>query len=237
MIIFPAMDLREGKCVRLYQGDFSTSSVVGDSPLATAKSFKEQGAEIFHMVDLDGALKGNVQNLEIVKAIVKEVGIPVQLGGGIRSMETIDLLVAIGVSRVILGTAAINNPELVKKAVKAYGEKIAVGIDAKNEYVAAEGWLQVSKIHYLDFGKQMEDIGIKTIIYTDISKDGTLTGPNFEQTLKLNEKVSCNIIASGGMKDVEDLRILRKENLYGAIVGKAIYSGNIDLKEAIEVGR
>ena len=237
MIIFPAMDLREGKCVRLYQGDFSTSSVVGDSPLATAKSFKAQGAEFFHMVDLDGALKGNVQNLETVKTIVKEVGIPVQLGGGIRSLETIDLLLAIGVSRVILGTAAINNPELVKNAVKAYGEKIAVGIDAKNEYVAAEGWLQVSKIHYLDFGKQMEDIGIKTIIYTDISKDGTLTGPNFEQTLKLNEKVSCNIIASGGMKDIEDLKILRKENLYGAIVGKAIYSGNIDLKEAIEVGR
>jgi phosphoribosylformimino-5-aminoimidazole carboxamide ribotide isomerase len=211
--------------------------VVGDSPLATAKSFKAQGAEFFHMVDLDGALKGNVQNLETVKAIVKEVGIPVQLGGGIRSLETIDLLISLGVARVILGTAAINNPELVKKAVKAYGEKIAVGIDAKNEYVAAEGWLQVSKIHYLDFGKQMEDVGVKTIIYTDISKDGTLTGPNFEQTIKLNETVSCDIIASGGMKDIEDLRILRKQNLYGAIVGKAIYSGNINLEEAIKAGR
>lgn len=237
MIIFPAMDLRDGKCVRLYQGDFSTSSVVGVSPITTAKSFKAQGAEFFHMVDLDGALKGNVQNLEIVKDIVKEVGVPVQLGGGIRNLETIDYLISIGVARVILGTAAISNPELVKTAVKLYGDKIAVGIDAKEEFVAAEGWLQVSKIHYIDFGKQMEDIGIKTIIYTDISKDGTLTGPNFEQTLRLNETVSCNIIASGGMKELEDLNILRKENLYGAIVGKAIYSGNIDLKEAIKAGR
>jgi phosphoribosylformimino-5-aminoimidazole carboxamide ribotide isomerase len=237
MIIFPAMDLRDGKCVRLYQGDFSTSSVVGVSPITNAKSFKAQGAEFFHMVDLDGALKGNVQNLEIVKDIVKEVGVPVQLGGGIRNLETINSLISIGIARVILGTAAINNPELVKTAVKLYGDKIAVGIDAKEEFVAAEGWLQVSKIHYLDFGKQMEDIGIKTIIYTDISKDGTLTGPNFEQTLRLNETVSCNIIASGGMKELEDLNILRKENLYGAIVGKAIYSGNIDLKEAIKAGR
>lgn len=237
MIIFPAMDLRDGKCVRLYQGDFSTTSIVGESPLETAMGFKAKGAEFFHMVDLDGALKGNVQNLDTVSKILKETKIPVQLGGGIRTLDTIDTLLSIGVARVILGTAALNNPGLVKVAVKKYGEKIAVGIDAREGFVAAVGWLQVSKVNYIDFGKQMESIGVKTIIFTDISKDGTLTGPNFEQTLKLNETVSCDIIASGGMKDLEDLKILKKENLYGAIVGKSIYSGTIDLAEAIEVGR
>ena len=237
MIIFPAMDLRDGKCVRLYQGDFSTTSIVGENPLETAMGFKSKGAEFFHMVDLDGALKGNVQNIDTVSRIVKETKIPVQLGGGIRSLETIDTLLSIGVTRVILGTAALNNPELIKIAVKKYGEKIAVGIDAREGFVAAEGWLEVSKVNYIDFGKHMESIGVKTIIFTDISKDGTLTGPNFEQTLKLNETISCDIIASGGMKDLDDLRILRKENLYGAIVGKSIYSGTIDLAEAIEVGR
>jgi phosphoribosylformimino-5-aminoimidazole carboxamide ribotide isomerase len=237
MIIFPAMDLRDGKCVRLYQGDFSTTSIVGENPLETAMGFKAKGAEFFHMVDLDGALKGNVQNIDTVSRIVRETKIPVQLGGGIRTLETIDTLLSIGVARVILGTAALNNRGLVKTAVKKYGEKIAVGIDAREGFVAAEGWLEVSKVNYIDFGKQMESIGVKTIIFTDISKDGTLTGPNFEQTLKLNETVSCDIIASGGMKDLEDLKILRKENLYGAIVGKSIYSGTIDLAQAIEVGR
>jgi len=237
MIIFPAMDLREGKCVRLYQGDFNQSSVVGEEPLATANAFKASGAEFFHMVDLDGALKGNVQNLNTVIEIIKETGIPVQLGGGIRNLQTIEMLINNGVKRVILGTAALNNPKMVKFAVKNYGDKIAVGIDARDEYVAAEGWLQVSKINYIDFGKQMEDIGVKTIIFTDISRDGTLKGPNFEQTFKLNESIGCDIIASGGMKDLENLKLLRKENIYGAIVGKALYSGNIKLDEAIKIGR
>ena len=237
MIIFPAMDLRDGKCVRLYQGDFSTTNIVGKEPLVTAQGFKDKGAEFFHMVDLDGALKGNVQNLNTVITIIKETKIPVQLGGGIRTIETIEKLINNGVSRVILGTAALNNPELVKTAIREYGEKIAVGIDARNGFVAAEGWLTVSKVNYIDFGKQMESIGVKTIIYTDISRDGTLKGPNFEQTFKLNESVSCDIVASGGMKDIEDLRLLRKKNLYGAIVGKSIYSGTIDLEEAIKVGR
>ena len=237
MIIFPAMDLRNGKCVRLYQGDFSTTSVVGEEPLVTAKGFKDNGAQFFHMVDLDGALKGNVQNLDTVIKIINEIKIPVQLGGGIRNIETIEKLIHSGVARIILGTAALNNPELVKQAIKKYGDKITVGIDARDGFVAAEGWLTVSKVNYIDFGKQMESIGVKTIIYTDISRDGTLTGPNFEQTFKLNEKVSCDIVASGGIKDIEDLMLLRKENLYGAIVGKSIYSGTIDLEEAIRVGR
>ena len=237
MIIFPAMDLRNGKCVRLYQGDFSTSSVVSEEPIATAKSFKLKGAEFFHMVDLDGALKGNLQNFNTVINIIKETRIPVQLGGGIRNIETIKKLIDNGVSRVILGTAALNNPELVKLSIREYGDKIAVGIDARDGFVAAEGWLEISKVNYIDFGKQMESIGVKTIIYTDISRDGTLKGPNFEQTFKLNESVSCDIVASGGMKDIEDLKVLRRENIYGAIVGKSIYSKTIDLEEAIKVGR
>jgi phosphoribosylformimino-5-aminoimidazole carboxamide ribotide isomerase len=237
MIIFPAMDLRDGKCVRLYQGDFSTSSVVGEEPLVTARSFKDKGAEFFHMVDLDGALNGNVQNLNTVVSIINETKIPVQLGGGIRNIETIEKLIDNGVARVILGTAALNNPKLVKTAIKEYGDKIAVGIDARDGFVAAEGWLTVTKVNYIDFGKQMESIGVKTIIYTDISRDGTLKGPNFEQTFKLNNSISCDIVASGGMKDIEDLKLLRKENLYGAIVGKSIYSGTIDLEDAIKIGR
>lgn len=237
MIIFPAMDLRHGKCVRLYQGDFTTSNVVGEVPLKVAETFKTQGAEYFHMVDLDGALKGAIQNLDVIKEIIKETGLPVELGGGIRKIETIEELVEAGVSRIILGTAALNSPEFVKEAVGKFGETIAVGIDAKDGFVAAEGWLKISKINYLDFGKNMEQIGVKTIIFTDIKRDGTLTGPNFEQTLKLNENVSCSIIASGGIKDIKDIKLLRRENIYGAIIGKAIYSGDIDLKLAIETGR
>lgn len=237
MIIFPAMDLKDGKCVRLYQGEFSTSEVVGEEPLTTALGFKNQGAEYLHVVDLDGALKGNVKNIEIIKKIVEEAKLPVQLGGGIRNINTIEELLSKGLSRVILGTAALNTPSLVVEAVKRFGDKIAVGIDAKDGYVAVEGWLKISKIHYLDFGKKMEEIGVNTIIFTDISRDGTLKGPNFEATGLLNQQVSCNIIASGGVKDIEDIKKLNGMNLYGAIIGKAIYSGNIKLEEAIKVER
>lgn len=234
MILFPAMDLKEGKCVRLYQGDFSTSQIVGESPLKTAAWLKSQGAEYFHVVDLDGARTGKINNLEIIKKIISEIKIPVELGGGIRDMETIDMLIEEGVSRVILGTAAINNPSLVKEAVRKYGEKVAVGIDAKYGYVAAEGWVNVSKLKYIDFAKKMEEIGVKTIIFTDITKDGTLKGPNFEETILLNESVSCDIIASGGIKSIDDLKILNYSRIYGAILGKSIYSKSILLPKAIE---
>jgi phosphoribosylformimino-5-aminoimidazole carboxamide ribotide isomerase len=237
MIIFPAMDLKNGKCVRLYQGEFSTSQVVGENPLDIALSFKAKGAEYLHIVDLDGALKGNVENFKVIKDVVKEIGLPLQLGGGIRTFDTIEKLLDEGVSRVILGTAALNNPSLVKEAVKTFGEKIAVGIDAKDGYVAIEGWVKVSKVGYIDFGKAMEAIGVKTIIFTDISKDGTLQGPNFEATGILNEQVSCDIIASGGMKSIDDIKKLTDMNLYGAIIGKALYSKNIYLEEAISMGR
>lgn len=235
MIIFPAIDLKDGKCVRLYQGKFEESEVVGENPLKVAMSFKECGAEYIHMVDLDGALNGEIKNLKIIAEVVKTVGVPVELGGGIRDMKTIDMLIEVGVSRVILGTAALKSPQFVMEAVKKYGEKIAVGIDAKNEKVAVNGWLNVSSVDYIDFAKEMEKIGVKTIIFTDISKDGTLQGPNLEQLGKIQSSVSCNIIASGGIKDIQDLKTINKMGIYGAITGKAIYCGNIDLKEAIEI--
>lgn len=237
MIIFPAMDLRDGKCVRLYKGQFATSEVVGENPIQKAVAFKNQGAEFLHIVDLDGAKEGQSKNLQTVKDIVKETGLPVQLGGGIRNMQAIESLLSFGVKRVILGTAALNNPALVKEAVRKYSNNIAVGIDAKDGYVAVEGWLKVSNINYIDLSKEMEDIGVKTIIFTDISKDGTLEGPNFEATAILNQEVSCNIIASGGLKSIADIEKLRKMNIHGAIVGKALYSSCISLKDAIEIGR
>jgi phosphoribosylformimino-5-aminoimidazole carboxamide ribotide isomerase len=237
MKIFPAIDLKNGKCVRLYQGEFSSSEVVGEDPLQTALNFVAQGAEYLHMVDLDGALSGTIKNITIINKVIKQVGIPVQLGGGIRSLDTIEMLCKAGLNRIILGTAALNNPFLVKQAVKEFGEKIAVGIDARDGYVAVEGWQRSSKIEYIDFAKQMETIGVKTIIFTDISKDGTLSGPNFEATGKINDKVSCDIIASGGMKCIEDINKLKNMNIYGAIIGKALYSGNISLEEAIIEGR
>lgn len=237
MKIFPAIDLKNGKCVRLYQGEFSSSEVVGEDPLQTALNFAEKGAEYLHMVDLDGALSGTIKNITVINKVIKQVGIPVQLGGGIRSLDTIEMLFKVGLSRIILSTAALSNTSLVKQAVKEFGDKIAVGIDARDGYVAVEGWQRSSKIEYIDFAKQMEAIGVKTIIFTDISRDGTLSGPNFEATGKINDKVSCDIIASGGMKCIEDINKLKNMNLYGAIIGKALYSGNISLEEAIFEGR
>lgn len=237
MMIFPAMDLRNGNCVRLYQGEFSTSQVVGENPIDIALQFKKQGAEYIHIVDLEGALKGELANLDVIKGVIKETGLPIQLGGGIRNINTIEKLIEEGVTRVILGTAALNNPPMVKEAVRNFGEKIAVGIDARDGYVAIEGWIKVSKVQYIDFAKTMEDIGVKTIIFTDISRDGTLTGPNLEATGMLNDQVSCDIIASGGMKGIEDIKKLTAMNMYGAIIGKALYSKSINLKEAIDLGR
>jgi phosphoribosylformimino-5-aminoimidazole carboxamide ribotide isomerase len=237
MIIFPAMDLRDGKCVRLYQGKFDALEVVGENPLEVALSFKKAGAEYIHMVDLDGALNGKIKNLKIILKVVKEVNIPVELGGGIRDIKTVDALIEAGLSRVILGTAALKDKKFVDAAVSKYGDKIAVGIDARNEKVAVNGWTNVSDINYIDFAKEIHAIGVKTIIFTDISKDGTLTGPNLAQLKKINESVSCNIIASGGIKEINDIKVIKKMGIYGTIVGKAIYSGNVDLKEAIEIGK
>jgi phosphoribosylformimino-5-aminoimidazole carboxamide ribotide isomerase len=236
MKIFPAIDLKNGKCVRLYQGEYHSAKVVAEDSLQTALKFAAKGSEYLHMVDLDGALTGTIENLNSINKVMKDVGIPIQLGGGIRSLATIDMLIEKGLSRVILGTAALNNPALVKEALKKFGDKIAVGIDARDGYVAVEGWKTSSKIEYIDFAKEMESLGVKTIIFTDISRDGTLTGPNFYATGKMNDMVSCNIIASGGMKCIEDIKRLKKMNMYGAIIGKALYSGDISLEDAIYEG-
>jgi phosphoribosylformimino-5-aminoimidazole carboxamide ribotide isomerase len=237
MIIFPAIDIKDGQAVRLYKGEFSRKEVVSQDIVQTAKDFQKDGAEFLHMVDLDGALKGESGNLRTISEILKNMDIPVQLGGGIRSLETIDKLLGIGINRVILGTSALNNRSLVVEAVKKYGKRIVVGIDANNRKVAVEGWVKVSDVDYIEFAKTIEQLGVGTIIFTDISRDGTLTGPNLEQLEEMNNSVSCDIIASGGIKNVDDIINIRNLGVYGAITGKAIYSGYLDLKEAIKAGR
>lgn len=234
MFIFPAIDIIDGKPVRLYKGDFSTAARVADNALETAESFVKAGCEWIHMVDLDGSLKKQPVNAETFIRVAGETSLKVELGGGIRTMEHIDFYVNNGISRIILGSAALKNPKLVEEAVKEFGDVIAVGIDAKNGYAAAEGWTQSSDVYFTDLAKQMEQVGVKTIIYTDISKDGTLSGPNLEQLNEINNAVSCNITASGGVTDIDDIIKLRDSGLYGAICGKSIYQGTLNIKEAVE---
>ncbi len=233
MLIFPAIDIHNQTCVRLYKGDFATAQKVAEDPLKTANSFREAGAQWLHRVDLDGAKNGSPQNREIFVTVAKESGLKLELGGGIRDMQTVSYYLEQGISRVILGSAAVKNPSFVKEAVKEYGERIAVGIDAKNGMVAAEGWLSTSDVHFLDLAKQMEAIGVTCLIFTDISKDGTLSGPNLEQLAAINEAVSCDVIASGGVTNLSDIKALKGLGLYGAICGKSIYQGTLSLKEAI----
>ena len=233
MIILPAIDIKDGKCVRLVKGDYATAHQVAESPYDTAAAFRAAGAAWIHMVDLDGAKKGKPVNTEIFERVAKESGLKVEVGGGIRHMKTIEQFLEKGISRVILGSVAVKNPDLVKEAVKEFGEKIAVGIDAKNGMVATEGWLEKSDVTYTDLALAMEDAGVRTIIYTDISRDGTLTGVNTEQLGNLNRTVSCNIIASGGVSSIVDIENCIDLNLYGCICGKAVYTGALNLMEAI----
>ncbi len=235
MVILPAVDIMDGKPVRLYKGDFSTAHQVAEGALKTALDFEKAGAEWIHMVDLDGSLMKKRVNEKIFLSVAENTALKVEVGGGIRTMQDIDFYISSGISRVILGSVALKDPELVKKAVNAYGDKIAVGIDAKNGYAAAEGWTQTSDIYFTQLAKKMEQCGVKTIIYTDISKDGTLSGPNLEQLDEINSAVSCDIIASGGVTDIDDIKALKSLGLYGAICGKSIYSGSLDLKQALEV--
>ena len=233
MIILPAIDIKDGKCVRLVKGDYATAHQVAESPYDTAAAFRAAGAAWIHMVDLDGAKEGKPVNTEIFERVAKESGLKVEVGGGIRNMKTIEQFLEKGISRVILGSVAVKNPDLVKEAVKEFGEKIAVGIDAKNGMVATEGWLEKSDVTYTDLALAMEDAGVRTIIYTDISRDGTLTGVNTEQLGNLNRTVSCNIIASGGVSSIVDIENCIDLNLYGCICGKAVYTGALNLMEAI----
>lgn len=235
MIVLPAVDIMGGRPVRLYKGEFSTASQVAEDALETAVRFERDGAEWIHMVDLDGSLKKERVNAEIFISVAKNTSLKVELGGGIRSLEDIGFYIDSGISRVILGSAALKDPQLVKDAVARFGDRIAVGIDAKNGYAAAEGWTETSNVYFTDLAKQMESMGVKTIIFTDISKDGTLSGPNISQLKEINNAVSCNIIASGGINDINDIKELKQEQMYGAICGKSIYSGSLNLKEALEV--
>ena len=237
MIILPAIDILGGKCVRLTKGEYGTAEQVAADPIETVLSFERDGAEFIHMVDLDGAKEGSRINSEIYTEAAKKVSVPIEVGGGIRDMDTVDYYMQKGIERVIIGSAALKNPQLVKDAVKKYGEHIAVGIDALDGMVKTAGWLEESNVNYIDLALEMQKIGVKYIIFTDISKDGTLTGPNLEQLGVLSAATDINIIASGGIRDIGNIRDLTAMNLYGAICGKSIYSGSLSLKEAIEVSK
>ncbi|MCD7810412.1 MAG: 1-(5-phosphoribosyl)-5-[(5-phosphoribosylamino)methylideneamino]imidazole-4-carboxamide isomerase [Ruminococcus sp.] len=237
MIIFPAIDIKDGNCVRLFKGDFSTAEKVASDYLETAKSFEAAGAEWIHMVDLDGAKEGRPVNGKIYRDVAEKTNLKVELGGGIRSLETIDEYLKMGISRVILGSAALKNPGLVRDAVEKFGsEKIVVGIDAKDGMVAAEGWLETSDVSYIQLANEMIDVGVKYFIFTDISKDGTLSGVNREQLRELSESVKgrADIVASGGVHTMDDIAACKEMGLYGTICGKSIYKGTLDLRKAIE---
>ena len=239
MIILPAIDIKDGNCVRLFKGDFSTVEKVASDYMETARGFENSGATWIHMVDLDGAKEGRPVNTNIYKDVAHKTSLNVEVGGGIRNIETIDEYLAMGISRVIIGSAALKDPVLVADAVNKFGsEKIAVGIDAKNGMVATEGWLEESNVNYIQLAKEMIKIGVKYFIVTDISKDGTLSGVNTEQLKELSDEVKgkCNIIASGGVHTIEDIKACKELGLYGTICGKSIYKGTLDLREAITVG-
>jgi len=233
MQIYPAIDIKNGQCVRLCQGRFDDMTVYGDDPMKVASRWVESGATFLHIVDLDGAREGTSYNQKVIQDIANTFSIPVQTGGGIRTMRDIEEKLALGVSRVILGTVAVKKPELVIEAIKVYGDKIAVGIDAINGFVAVEGWEEVSHISALDLCKKMVSLGVKTIIYTDISKDGMMIGPNVDSTKEIVEATGINIIASGGISTIADMESVESIGASGAIIGKALYQGSLHLKEVL----
>ena len=236
MLIFPAIDLKDGKVVRLHKGRFDTVHQVADDPVETAKTFYAAGARYLHMVDLDGARDGKRKNSAIVQAVA-EVGLRIELGGGIRSMADLEAVFGLGVWRAVIGSAAVSDPEFVREAVVKYGpERVAVGIDAKDGLVRTSGWEENAGLDYISFAEQMGSIGVKYIIFTDIETDGTLSGPSYDRLEALQKAVSCSITASGGVSSNEDLRQLRDRGLYAAIVGKAWYAGAVDLAQAVWEG-
>ncbi len=234
MNIFPAIDLYDKKVVRLYKGDYSKMTVYSENPLAVAKDFEMQGAKYIHIVDLEGAKFGTTPNLDVVREISKNTNLFIEIGGGIRDLDTVKKYLDCGVSRVILGTSAVVDQEFLKKALKLYGDKIAVGVDIKDGYVAIKGWEEKSKYDCFEFCSLMQSYGVKNIICTDISKDGVMQGTNRELYKELSTKFSIDITASGGVSSIDDVVALKKLNLYGAIIGKAYYIGAIKLKDALE---
>lgn len=235
MYLYPAIDLYDGKAVRLFKGDYGQMTVYSEDPLAVALDFQAAGAEKIHLVDLEGAKLGRPANLETIEKIVKTTGLFAEVGGGIRSMETVEAYLGIGVSRVILGTAAVETPDFLKEALEKYGEKIAVGVDLKDGCAAVRGWTETSGLRAEKFFRQMEDLGVKTVICTDISRDGAMKGTNRALYRELSSRFRPDLIASGGVSTLEDVRALAAMGLHGAIIGKAYYIGAIDLKTAIEV--
>ena len=237
MYIYPAIDLYGGKAVRLLKGDYAQMTVYSDDPVSVAKDFAAAGASHIHLVDLEGAKLGRPANLDSIRAIVETTGLFAEVGGGIREMETVDSYLAIGVSRVILGTAAVKEPDFLKAALQKYGEKIAVGVDLKDGYVAIKGWTETSDLKAEEFFGKMQALGVKTIICTDISRDGAMKGANRALYRELSAKFDIDLIASGGVSSMEDVEALAEMKLHGAIIGKAYYIGAIDLKQAVEAAK
>ena len=235
MIIFPAIDIMDGKPVRLLRGDFATAEQVAEDVLTTAEQFARMGCTWVHMVDLDGSLQKKPVNADPILQVVEYTPLKVEVGGGIRTIEDIAFYLDRGVDRVILGSVALKNPELVQQAVDAYGDKIAVGIDAKSGMVATEGWTEDSQMDFIDLAKAMEKMGVATIIYTDIGRDGTLSGPDVQGLDRLNKAVGCNVIASGGVTTITDILVMKDKKMYGTICGKCIYKKTLDLREAVGI--
>lgn len=236
MIVIPAIDLKEGKCVRLEQGLMEKDTVYSDDPAATARHWQDEGGELLHIVDLDGAFAGVPKNRAVIEAIIKAIDIPAQLGGGIRDLETIEAYLSLGLSRVIIGTAAQRNPQLVSEACRRFPGQVVVGIDAKNGMVAVQGWAEVTGVTAVELAKRFEGDGVAAIIYTDIARDGMMQGPNLEATRALAEAISIPVIASGGvssLRDIENLLLIESSGIAGVITGKAIYTGALDLRQAV----
>lgn len=236
MQLYPAIDIRNGQCVRLRQGQFHNQEVYSSSPVKVAKQWETQGASFIHLVDLDGALHGHGVNEEVIRDIASAVSVPVQVGGGIRTIKDIENKLNLGVNRVIIGTKAVENPAFIKEAISNFGaERIVIGIDAKNGMVAIEGWEKVSNYNAITLALNMKELGVKTIVYTDISKDGMLQGPNVECTKEMVDMTGLDIIASGGVSSLKDLELVNQVGVHGAIIGKALYENRINLEEAIQL--
>ncbi len=234
MDIIPAVDIKDSKCVRLYQGDYGMETVFSDDPVAMALKWQSLGATRLHIVDLDGAAAGKPGNLKAITGIANTVVVPIQVGGGIRQLETMENLLKLGVERVILGTAAVENPDLVRQACRRFGQAVAVSIDAREGKASTHGWQQETEVGVLDLARSLIKLGVKRFIFTDISRDGTLTEPNFSAILELVDAIRCPVIASGGVSSISHLKVLKKLGVEGAIIGKALYTNDINLKEALE---
>ena len=237
MILYPAIDLVGGKAVRLFKGDYAQMTVYADDPVSVAKDFQAAGAKRMHLVDLEAAKSGVPENAETIRAIAQNTDLFLEVGGGIRTMETLERYLALGVDRAILGTAAVTDPQFLKRAVEKYGEQVAVGVDLKDSFVAIKGWTETSELTAAGFFEKMEQLGVKTVICTDISRDGAMRGTNRELYKSLSAQFSIDLIASGGVSSLEDIAALKEMGLHGAIIGKAYYTGAIDLKKALEVAR